>query len=78
MIREGAGKSLAKKLYLKPEKLKIRDSEDQKAVGHDGWISLREASCPPTFVDGCSRSLTTQATLVKLLDLNGPCSQGRG
>lgn len=67
MIGERAGKSSVRKLCLKPEKLKIRDSEDQIAVGHDGWIS---------FADRCFYLLMTQAALVKLLDR--PYSQGRG
>ena len=28
-------------------------SEDQKAVGLDGWVSLKETSCSPRFVGGC-------------------------
>lgn len=72
MISDGAGKSLGKKLCLKPDKSKMRDSETKSSlVGHDGWISLEETSCSPRFADGCFLSLMTQATLVKFLDLNG-------
>ena len=53
MTGERAHNSLVKKLFQKPEKPKIREREDQKAVGHDGWVSLRETSCSPKFVGGC-------------------------
>lgn len=44
MTGERAGNSLVKKLFQKPEKPKIRESEDQKAVWRDGWVSLKETS----------------------------------
>lgn len=54
MTGKGLEYSLAKELFQKSEKPKIRESKDQKAVGYDGWISLRNTSCSPGFVGGVS------------------------
>ena len=78
MTGETAGNSLAKKLFQKPEKPKIRESEDKKPIGRDGWVSLREASWSLRFVGGWLCSLRTQAILIRLLLYKGPYSQERG
>lgn len=76
MTGEGTGNSLARKLCSKAREAEDQRDEDQKAVGYNGWISLRETSCSLRFVAGCFYSLI-QAALVTLLDLKGSCLSGK-